>query len=243
MTTTRTVRFSESHSVHFEDKPEHDIDVDKNFLNLFHIARDYSMTSKDTMYALYSAVNYILDRNIEGDFVECGVWKGGSSLLTSLIFQQRGVQNRAVYLFDTFEGMTPATEDDVDYKGNSGSQMMEDYSDQSGWCYAHLEKVQETFAEHHFDFPVNFVKGDVVQTLKREKPEQISILRLDTDWYESTMEELVQLYPRLSIGGVLVIDDYGYWEGARKATDEYFRTVPAPLIIRVNHSVRLAIKI
>lgn len=239
----RTVRFSKNHSVHFEDTPVADIDQDSAFLEFFHIARDYSMTGKDAMFALYSAVNYILDREIPGEFVECGVWRGGSSLLVSLILKARRVRDRQVLLYDTFEGMTPPTAIDIDHKGHTASELMEDHRDEQGWCYAPLAEIEETFAQHNFSFETAFVQGDVVQTLKKTKPKQISLLRLDTDWYESTMAELVHLYPRLSPGGVLIVDDYGHWEGARKATDDYFKTVPLPLLVRVNYSVRLAIKV
>lgn len=240
---TRTVTFSTKHRIQYEDRPIPDIDVDREFLELFEIAREYSMVNKDAMYALYSAVRHVLDREIPGDFVECGVWRGGSSLLVALILARRGVTDRAVYLYDTFEGMSTPTDVDVDYHGVPAAETMERNRDETGWCYASLEDVQATFAAHEFPFEVRCVQGDVVETLPTVQPERVALLRLDTDWYESTMAELVHLYPKLSPGGVLIVDDYGHWEGARRATEEYFETVPRPLLVRVNYSVRLAVKL
>jgi O-methyltransferase len=90
---------------------------------------------------------------------------------------------------------------------------------------------------------LHFVAGDVAKTIPEHAPEAIALLRLDTDFYASTRHELEQLYPRLSPGGVLIIDDYGDWAGARKATDEYFAThKPQPLLIRVDVGARMGIK-
>jgi predicted O-methyltransferase YrrM len=121
---------------------------------------------------------------------------------------------------------------------------MESFSDETGWCYASLDQVSQNFAAAGLSTKTShFVKGDVMETLKDNLPEQISVLRLDTDWYESTRFELEVLYPRLSKGGVLIIDDYGHWSGSRKATDEYFSSIQAPLLNRVNDQVRLCIKV
>jgi hypothetical protein len=139
--------------------------------------------------------------------------------------------------------MTPPTEFDVYKRGDTGLEMMEQYGDDIGWCYALLDDVKAAFSAHNFDFEILFVQGDVVETLATIKPETISILRLDTDWYESTAAELEQLYPQLSKGGVLIIDDYGSWEGSRKATDDYFNKVSAPMLTRIDREVRLGIKV
>jgi len=243
MADVRTVVFSKRHTVRFEDKAVSDIDSDPEFLELFEIARRYTMTGKDAMYALYCAVNYILDRNIPGDFVECGVWRGGSSLLAALLLKRRRELGRRLFMYDTFEGMPAPTEVDVDKDGIPAARHLEANADDVGWCYASLDDVRSVFDRHDFPFESTYIKGDVVETLPKSKPEQIALLRLDTDWYESTLAELTQLYPRLQPGGVVIIDDYGHWQGARRATDEYFKTIPAPLLMRVNYSVRLAIKV
>jgi predicted O-methyltransferase YrrM len=87
------------------------------------------------------------------------------------------------------------------------------------------------------------VEGDVLETLPAQAPAMLSVLRLDTDWYVSTKHELEQLYPRLLPGGVLIVDDYGYWRGARKATDDYFQTLHArPLLHRIDYTGRICVK-
>lgn len=243
MTTERTIVFSTKHQMTMIDPVTPDIDKDPVFMDLYQQVMPYTMTSKEAVFALYTSVNYVLDQNIPGDIVECGVWRGGSSLLVALIMKARNISDRKLYLYDTFQGMTPPTEFDVYKRGDTGLEMMEQYGDDIGWCYALLDDVKAAFSVHNFDFEILFVQGDVVETLAKIKPETISILRLDTDWYESTAAELEQLYPRLSKGGVLIIDDYGSWEGSRKATDDYFTKVSAPMLTRIDREVRLGIKV
>jgi hypothetical protein len=90
----------------------------------------------------------------------------------------------------------------------------------------------------------HFVQGMVEDTLPEKAPEQIALLRLDTDWYESTRHELIHLFPRLSRGGVLIIDDYGDWEGARKAVDEYIAQHNVAILLnRIDHTGRIGVKL
>ncbi|WP_417458029.1 TylF/MycF/NovP-related O-methyltransferase [Kordiimonas sp.] len=242
-TTGRKIEYSSKQSAILVDKPVPDIDSDPVFSELFAASKLYTMTDKPAMFALYSAVNHVLDRNIAGDIVECGVWRGGSALLAGLIMKKRGISGRSLYLYDTFEGMSEPTEHDVDKNGNTASSLMEKFSDENGWCYASVQDVSNTFRQQNFAFPVNLIKGDVLKTIPQKRPNVISVLRLDTDWYQSTKCELEYLYPKLTTGGVLIIDDYGHWAGARKAVDEYFTKVERPLLIRINEDVRLAIKV
>jgi O-methyltransferase len=243
MNNERTIVFSTKHQVTMKDQITPDIGKDSVFMDLFQQVSPYTMTSVEALFALYTSVNYVLDRQIPGDIVECGVWRGGSALLAALILKARNVSDRQLYLYDTFEGMPTPTEFDVDKYGRTGFEMMEQYGDDIGWCYASLEDVQAAFLSHHFDFQLHFVQGDVIETLEKIKPETISVLRLDTDWYESTAVEFQHLYPRLSTRGVLIVDDYGCWAGSRKATDDYFHEVPGPMLIRIDKEVRLGIKI
>lgn len=239
----RTIVFSSKHQANMTDTITPDMGRDQDFMHLFEQVKAYTMTSVEALFSLYSSVNYILDRDIPGDFVECGVWRGGSSLLVGLILKQRGIVDRKVVLYDTFSGMPAPTEFDVDKYGRTGFQMMEDYADDNGWCYASLSDVTHVFKSQDFNFEVEFIEGDVMSTLQTHQPSCISLLRLDTDWYESTALEYELLYPNLSPGGVLIIDDYGVWAGSRKATDDYFAKQPKPLIVRIDKEVRLAIKL
>lgn len=239
----REIVFSTKHKVELHDYPIPDIDSDPIFTELFRQARDFSMTGKDAMYALYQSVRYVVASDIPGAIVECGVWRGGSALLAALTLRHIAAE-RPIYLYDTFEGMTEPSAADVDVEGAQANDYIAEYADDGKWCYASLQEVQELFHRHGFGDQIVFVPGDVADTIPARAPaEPIAILRLDTDWYESTRLEMDLLYPRLSSGGVLIVDDYGHWRGSRQAVDEYFATHRAPLLNRVNNQVRLSIKI
>jgi len=239
----RDIVYSSKHAAQLHDYPIPDIDSDPVFTAIFALSREYTMTGKDAMFALYSAVNYVVAAKIGGDIVECGVWRGGSALLAALTLREAG-EERVIHLYDTFEGMTAPTAADVDMHGGEAASYIAEFGDDGKWCYAGEDEVRSVLAAQGFVGPqIKIVKGDVLETLPSHLPQSIAILRLDTDWYESTKLELELLYPRLRPGGVLIIDDYGYWAGSRKAVDEYFLNERKPLLMRVNEQVRLAIKV
>ena len=181
----------------------------------------YTMTSVDRQISLIHAVRHIVQNEIPGCLVECGVWRGGSAMAMGLTLMQENA-NRNVYLYDTFEGMTPPTEHDTLVDGTSARSLLSGPSPAWGACIADLEEVRRNMQSTGFE-EVHYIKGPVEQTLPSESPtEPIALLRLDTDWYESTKHELTHLYPLLTANGMLVLDDYGYWTGARQAVDEYF---------------------
>jgi len=203
----------------------------------------YSMTTKMRMWALINSINYVLNKNIQGDFVECGVWKGGNLILYSLLNQKKNL-NRKIHGYDTFEGMPLPGRYDFKYDGRSAVDLYHQRTkSNNGWCKSTLDEVEENILKECPDNKINLIKGTVEETLLIEKniPQKISILRLDTDFYESTKIELEVLFPRLETGGVLIIDDYGNYKGARKAVDEYFKI--KPFLIYVDHTCRLLIKI
>lgn len=219
-----------------------------SFEGLYSLCKPETGTSLERMQALFASVHYVLDNNIPGDFVECGVWRGGSAMLMASILAQRGIEDRSVWLYDTFEGMTEPTERDIDYAGAKAADSLEaqrDYKEVSGiWCYAAYDIVAENMRKTGLPSGlVKMVKGPVEQTIPGSMPTQISLLRLDTDWYESTLHEMAYLYPRLSKDGVLIIDDYGHWQGCRQAIDEYFEHDLCPLELHhIDYTGRAAIK-
>lgn len=223
-----------------------DFDVD---LIKYVLDRGYTMTSVARLVNTLKSCRYVVDNKIPGDFVECGVWRGGNSILAKLLFEELG-SDKSVWMFDTFEGMTFPNQYDVEAQTKVHARKEFEDSQKSthnDWCYASIDDVKNNCISSNVNLDgLNFIKGDVSETLsiKENLPTQISILRLDTDWYESTKSELKVLYPILNVGGVLIIDDYGHWEGARKAVDEYFSVCRyKPLFNVIDYTGRSAIKL
>jgi hypothetical protein len=163
---------------------------------------------------------------VEGDIVECGVWRGGLMMLARMV-----CPDRVCWLYDTFDGMTvPHPEYDVKrpIKGKQ-KRAIDRYNQKKAggtkWDAVSIDEVRDNFrsfglldTEH-----VRMIEGPVEHTLIfGPKPKRIALLRLDTDWYESTKVELEELYPLLVHGGYLIVDDYGHWMGSKKAVNEYF---------------------
>jgi O-methyltransferase len=209
--------------------------------------KSYTMTSPERIFALIQSVKYILDANILGTIVECGTWRGGSMMAVAHTLLRHGILDRDLYLFDTFEGMTKPTQLDISYLDESAlvEFARRKWTDNSSdWCCASLEEVRQNLINTGYpNERFKFVKGKVEDNLPSFAPEKIALLRLDTDWYESTRHELIHLYPRLALGGVLIIDDYGYWKGAKKATDEYLSQNNINLLLhRIDAFGRIALK-
>lgn len=221
-------------------------DFEEEHRTIYRHIEPYTMTRPSRVYALIEAVKYVVAHGIEGDFVECGVWKGGSVMSMALILQRLGAE-RDIHLFDTFSGMSPPTEEDWNEKeGNAAAKFEKTKLDDGGadWCYSDLEEVRENVTSTGYPTDrFHFIQGRVEETLPDRAPENIALLRLDTDFYESTRHELIHLYPRLVPGGVLILDDYGHWKGARKAVDEYLAAHDVPILLnRVDFSGRIAVK-
>ena len=213
------------------------------------IDNDLSMVSPAGLWSTLSAAKYVCENGIHGDFVECGVWRGGNAIIAAEIFRRYG-SDKKVYLYDTFSGMSePTTEDRGILDGKPAIDQYKelDRATHNNWCYASVDEVRSNFAERNLlESHIIFIQGDVAETLNEAKniPDSISILRLDTDWYESTRLELDALYPKVSEGGCLIVDDYGFWSGSRKATDEYFRIQKSrPLFHVVDITRRIGVKI
>lgn len=206
-----------------------------------------TMTTPEKLYGLIQATRYVSAHDIPGDVVECGVWRGGSMQAVAYTLIEVGDTERELHLFDTFEGM-PENPRDIDRRtfagGESAAELLAT-SDKSAkiWAYAPFDDVRTAMDETEYPTErIHYHRGLVEDTVPREAPEHISILRLDTDWYDSTHHELEHLYGRLSPGGVLIIDDYGGWAGSRKATDEFLQETRAPLLLLPISGGRIAVK-
>jgi len=221
-------------------------DVDGRVVEIFNRVKPYTMTSPERVIALCDAVRYVVAAGIEGAVVECGVWRGGSSMAAALMLRELGAANRDLYLFDTFEGMSAPGEHDRRAGGPAAADLLAASTKNAKvWAYSPLGEVRANLQSTGYPMErVRFVQGKVEDTIPGQAPEKIAILRLDTDWYESTRHELEHLFPRLAVGGVLIIDDYGAWEGARRAVDEFIAAQKVQILLnRIDETGRVGVKL
>lgn len=209
----------------------------------------WTLTGPERIIALRDAVRHVIAAEVPGAFVECGVWRGGSMQVIARTLAEMSVTDRELYLFDTFEYMPAPTERDVDVWGRRAmddwlryEEIGEAAADPAYWFKPFEEVQNRLYACGYPRERFHFVKGLVEDTVPGDAPETIALLRLDTDWYESTRHELVHLVPRLSPGGVLIVDDYGHFRGARDAVDEYLeRSGLVVMLHRLDYSGRLVV--
>jgi hypothetical protein len=225
-------------------------DMDEETAATWAAVQPYTLTSAERIAVLCDLVRYLERSHIPGAFVECGVWRGGSVLAMIRTLLSLGIEDRELYLYDTFSGMPRPDSVDIDCHGTSaadqhawlqrGGPVPEDYA------YLPLEQVRALIASTGYPSDrVHFVKGLVEETIPAQAPDRIALLRLDTDYYRSTKHELEHLFPRLSPGGALIVDDYGHWAGSRLATDEHVQQLDEQgvhlFLQRVDYSCRVAV--
>lgn len=181
------------------------------------LARPYTL-AKDRLDSMATAVRRIDRDGIPGDIVECGVWRGGNIILARILSPIRHC-----WLYDTFTGMTKP---DIDDGPKAQARWNYHKAEKRPWCRADRQELIDAMeaTDTYDENRCHIIEGDVANTLKigANLPEEIALLRLDTDWYASTIMELKVLFPKLAIGGILIVDDYGHWQGSRRAVDEYF---------------------
>ena len=223
-------------------------DFDPELEDTIKRARKFTMTTPRRIAALCDGVEYVVDREVPGAIAECGVWRGGSMMAVALTLLRLGVTDRDLYLFDTFRGMPAPTAEDTRslYDGYSPVKhwRRRQKADVNEWHYVPAERVRAALLSTGYPAErVHLVEGRVEETIPAGAPDRLALLRLDTDWYQSTRHEMEHLYPRLEPGGVLLIDDYGHYEGARRAVDEYLEQHDERLLLnRVDYTGRIAVK-
>lgn len=219
-------------------------DYDEATVETIRRVRRHTMTSPSRLNALVQGVVHVSANRVPGAIVECGVWKGGSMMAVALTLVRLGDTDRELVLFDTFTGMTEPTAEDGDspYDGYSLHGM---WKRRTNWSGIPAREVRAAMATTGYPMDrVRLVEGPVEQTLPDAAPERIALLRLDTDWYASTRAEMEHLYPRLEGGGVLVLDDYGHYAGARQAVDEALAARGERLLLhRIDYTGRMAIRL
>jgi len=184
----------------------------REFGRLMARIRPFSMMSYARLKGIYKGVCDVINRDIKGDFVECGTARGGCAGLMRLTAKVRG-DDRPMWVYDTFEGLPLPSVDDPDH---------ELAKSRVGQCRGEFEDVRSLFENLGVIENTRLIKGLFQDTLPETRPESISLLHLDGDWYESTKVCLDHLYDKVTPGGVIQIDDYGHWAGARKALHEFF---------------------
>ncbi len=186
---------------------------DDAFWQILPEVHDFTQLPMEPMWSLYEAVRYLVGKGIKGDFVECGVFFGGASMLIARTLLSLGETGRDLWLYDSFQGFVgEQAKDDVTWYGDSIKTRFPDFDSMA------MDNIAST------GYPVDrlrLVKGDIEKTAVDNKNGAIALLRLDTDTYHSTKAELEHFYPKLVPGGILIIDDYGHAFGARRAVDEY----------------------
>ena len=230
-------------------KDKYPIDIPNETIKIYEEVEPYTATSLERVNALLQSVVYITENNIDGEIVECGVWKGGSCMAVAIKLMELEQKTREIWLYDTFEGMTEPTNHDIEIEtGKKGKELLDGIDKNTDkynmWAYAPQEVVINNMKKTGYPIDnIKYIAGNVEKTLKERKPKKIALLRLDTDWYESTKAELEELYPHVVNGGIIIIDDYGHFEGAKRAVDEYFEKEDnKPLLNRIDYTGRLIVK-
>lgn len=199
----------------------HDSFCTDPFARLYQTVRPYTISGNRRLRGLYTAVRHVTTDGIPGDVVECGAARGGSAALMGLALKEARA-DRTLWVFDTFEGIPAPTAADPDY------DIAARYT---GHFRGDLGEVEALFRRLGILEEARLIKGLFAETLPRAEVGAIAVLHIDGDWYESVKICLDHLYDRVSRGGIIQIDDYGHWEGARKAVEEFMadRRIAGPL--------------
>jgi hypothetical protein len=220
-------------------------DLDPQVVDIIRAVGQYTLTSPERIAALCESVRYVVESGIPGAFVESGVWRGGSALAMLLTLGRLGVTDRDVWLYDTYTHMPAPGAEDVDIFGESAQAMHDRVAAGEPidpmYSYLSYDQVQALLLDTGYPAQrLHLVAGLVEETIPANAPARIALLRLDTDYYSSTRHELTHLYPRVSAGGAVIIDDYGHWKGSRQATDEYLEDNDLTVLLhRIDYTARM----
>jgi hypothetical protein len=215
------------------------LSVSDEFKELYKKYHANSMIKWSGLYTAFNVADHISKQKIEGAIVECGVWEGGCSAIIAERLVNLKDTDRDFYLYDTFEGMSEPTEKDYSFAAKKNAKDLYKVFQKDGkpdWCRGTIDCVQDVMNRTEYpEDKIYMVKGKVEDTIPNTIPEKIALLRLDTDWYESTKHELEHLFPRLVKGGMLIVDDYAAWAGSKDAVDEYFAKNPNDMYFHFDH--------
>ena len=191
---------------------------------ILNVVKPNTMVPQGRIVSLDKCLRSVISSNIEGDFVECGTWRGGLAALM-LYYLIKNNLSKKLHIFDTFKGMPePGMKDDARAIAKYNQKRDGEFSD---WCRADIDTVKRTLSKvsPNFRTRCELIEGMVEQTLDQCNISTIALCRVDTDWYESTKKEFEVLYPKISLGGYMIVDDYSDWGGCKLAVDEYLSTL------------------
>lgn len=206
--------------------------LNKKEKKIVNICNNYSFqtTQINILRNNIDILNTIKKKRTQGDFVECGVYKGISLVFFQKYIEINNLENIKIYGFDTFEGIPEPSNDDIDIHGLSMKDTFERYKinkESSNWNNSSLDEVRLNFKDNtsHNDNLI-LIKGLVEETLlkKDNLPDKISLLKLDTSLYEGTKIELEVLFPKIQKGGIIIVEGYFKFLGVKKAVDNFFST-------------------
>ncbi len=227
---------------------EYGHDMSPETVDTIKFVRPYTMTTTARIEAVISATRHVVKHDIPGDFVESGVWMGGSIMAAARTLVELGATDRDLYLYDTFEGLpAPGEHDRITGSDQDLAALYAEANadeDAEPFLNAPIDVVRANVARTGYPVErIHLVQGLVEDTIPETAPETIAFLRLDTDWYSSTHVEMETLFPRLSAGGIMIIDDYAYLDGVRKAVDDHLASTGQPIFLhRIDTAGRLVVK-
>ena len=222
------------------------IEMDSKSEALIKASSEYTFKSKLEMWTVICCLRNIINQKIDGDIVETGVWKGGTLILVKKILEDYEAKKKIIG-FDTFEGgfEKPSELDKkIRYgfkeKGNLYNKTFNYKKFETSSLNNTLSNIKKNCKNIE---ELYLIKGKIENTLEKENIKKISLLMLDTDYYESTKFALEKLYDKVSQNGIIYIDDYGNWKGAKQAVDEFFEKKKInPFLIRTSSASRIFIK-
>jgi len=222
------------------------VEMDTNSELSINTSSEYTFKSKLEMWTVVCCLRNIVNQKIDGDIVETGVWKGGTLILVKKILEDCNVKKKIIG-FDTFEeGFQKPGELDkkIRYgfkeKGNLYNKTFNYKKFETSSLTNTLSNIRKNCKDVE---ELYLIKGKIEDTLEKENIKKISLLMLDTDYYESTKFALEKLYDKVSQNGIIYIDDYGNWKGAKQAVDEFFKKKKInPFLIRTSSASRIFIK-
>tara|TARA_B100000131_G_scaffold219414_1_gene210939 strand:- start:76 stop:861 length:786 start_codon:yes stop_codon:yes gene_type:complete len=218
------------------------VEIDKNLEKILERSENYINASLPNRWGIIQSLQHVKRNRIKGDIVETGVFHGGGIIFLNDILNYLKLK-KTIWGYDTFEGIPSINLKKDRILGSKKNKQVEKKDNMDKNIYPTLVTVKNNLKKNNVKNQINLIEGDTKKTLKIKKhlPKKISFLRLDTDFYESTLNELETLYPKISKNGILMIDDYGHHVGCRKAVDEYFRNKKIWLH-RIDYTARLIIK-